>query len=279
MQYIKAKQSAEGRRRKIQLGANCPAAGLPLAHLCKRYAMETLHCSLPVVPMRREPAHRSEMVNQLLFGETCVRLGAQEDWVMVRLGHDGYTGWVQEKQLRAGEGAGADPWYLEAPVQCHEGHWLFAGSMRPAVQGEPGWVQQPSSSAARLRQLTGSFLGAPYLWGGRTVAGFDCSGFVQVVFRLCGRALPRDASQQVAEGAVVDFVEEARPGDLAFFDSEEGHIIHVGIITELTDGGAVIVHASGEVRQDLLDHHGIFNGIQKNYSHRLRALRRPAAFY
>ena len=100
--------------------------------------------------------------------------------------------------------------------------------------------------------------------------GMDCSGFSQVVHRIVGNDLPRDASQQVELGDTISFVEEAQAGDLAFFDNEEGNITHVGICL----GGGDIIHASGSVRIDKLDHIGIFNADKGTYSHKLRVIKR-----
>ena len=100
--------------------------------------------------------------------------------------------------------------------------------------------------------------------------GLDCSGFTQAVFRLNGISLPRDASQQSGIGQVINLVTEALPGDLAFFDNDEGMITHVGLILDSTS----IIHASGKVRIDALDHQGIYNVETNKYSHRLRLIRR-----
>jgi cell wall-associated NlpC family hydrolase len=100
--------------------------------------------------------------------------------------------------------------------------------------------------------------------------GIDCSGFTQNVFAVCGKSIPRDAYQQAELGDTIDFAEEAQEGDLAFFDNEEGRIIHVGMVLK----DAKIIHASGRVRIDKLDHEGIYNAETKTYSHRLRIIKR-----
>ena len=114
------------------------------------------------------------------------------------------------------------------------------------------------------------YLNSPYLWGGKTPFGIDCSGMVQMVYRLNGYQIQRDASQQAMEGEALSFIEESEPGDLAFFDNEEGRIIHVGIIMEDNH----IIHAHGKVRIDRLDHLGIYNVDTKRHTHKLRVIKK-----
>jgi cell wall-associated NlpC family hydrolase len=119
------------------------------------------------------------------------------------------------------------------------------------------------------------FLDTPYLWGGRTLMGVDCSGFTQLIYKMAGKQLPRDAYQQAEVGELIAFIDEAQTGDLAFFDNAEGKITHVGIvINQQKSGEKTIIHASGKVRMDRLDHQGIYNIELGAYSHQLRFIRR-----
>ena len=140
-----------------------------------------------------------------------------------------------------------------------------------AVRFDGSVVSPPEAvDTNQIIEFAKMYLGAPYLWGGRSPLGIDCSGFVQIVFKMAGLILPRDASQQVSHGEAVNFIHEARKGDLAFFGNDEGNIVHVGILID----NSHIIHASGRVRIDMIDHQGIFNDEEKQYTHRLRVIKR-----
>ena len=128
----------------------------------------------------------------------------------------------------------------------------------------PGFTQKK-----KLIENALMYLNAPYLWGGRSPLGIDCSGFTQMVYRLQGINLPRDAYQQAEVGTTLSFIEESDPGDLAFFDNNEGKITHVGIILEENH----IIHASGKVRIDRIDQQGIFNTEIGTHTHKLRLIK------
>ena len=131
-------------------------------------------------------------------------------------------------------------------------------------------IDSDKSDITRLLEHAYMYLNSPYLWGGRSPFGIDCSGFTQIVFKLCGIVLQRDARLQAEHGTTINLIEESKPGDLAFFDNAEGKISHVGIIIP----GNQIMHASGRVRIDKIDHQGIYNEELKGYSHNLRVIKR-----
>ncbi len=226
---------------------------------------------LACIPMRAAPSHRSELVNQLLFNETYQVLEQQPEWLRIQCRHDSYEGWMAANQFQpCTETVWETPW---AAVTATPMQW-DATTQRCYCMGSPQKDQIGKAisqdAIARACQAAQALLNSPYLWGGRTCAGIDCSGLVQVAYRVGGWLLPRDASQQLASGTPVAWGAQQR-GDLAFFDNAKGAITHVGIVL---DAGSVL-HASAWVRVDRLDAAGIWHqGVQ---THRLAALRRLAA--
>lgn len=199
--------------------------------------------------MRSEPSDRAEMVNQLLAGDTFEVVERQEKWSLVRCDYDGYEGWVDNKQYKTGT----------PDVQLDEGFCVHEQGCRSG-----GGVCSPGAVAVER------YLGAPYLWGGRTVMGIDCSGLTQVCFKACGIPLLRDASQQATQGIRVESLQEALRDDLCFFSNDEGRIVHVGIYL----GDGKIVHSSGQVRIDTLTPKGIINDDTHQLTHTLHSIRR-----
>lgn len=248
---------------------------------------------MPVVsvcPMRKEAAHRSEMVSQLLFGELATVLETSGDFVRVHTLYDEYEGWCQQSQLVFMEEAPAihtnqlsKGW--SSVVQVNGADMmigagtpldLFSGNAlsMPGFHFEyhsAGW--QPGNAKFEEEQITTiarQYLNTAYLWGGRTVFGIDCSGFAQQVFRHFGIRLPRDAYQQAAIGETIGFLQEAHCGNLAFFDNPEGRITHVGIMLSAD----TIIHASGQVRIDPIDNMGIVHAQTGKRTHQLRIIKR-----
>ena len=244
-------------------------------------------CSVPVAPMRKEAAHRSEMVSQLLFGERVQFIESSGDFVLVKNEYDDYTGWCQRSQLT--EFVGDFP--VEEP-EILTSAYINAGMLRDAAihlpMGVPisNWkgITEPlftyagtmhtagsvAFSESAVVALTASYLNVPYLWGGKSVFGIDCSGFSQQVFRYFGKKLPRDSGDQAKQGEDVGFLAETRAGDLAFFDNAEGIITHVGILLNNHE----IIHASGKVRIDTIDQWGIINRDTELRTNTLRIIKR-----
>ena len=249
-------------------------------------------CPFGAIPVRKEPAESSELETQALFGEVFYVLESIPGWKLIRLEHDGSEGWVDEKTVIPADENEIKRW-LTAPAfiistQCQKlirepqkSVQVISGGSRIVFNGEDlnsfvigkreFYVQLAlSDRKPDLEEVAKCFLNAPYLWGGRTFMGIDCSGLTQIVFKIMGKNIPRNVSQQVECGSIISFVEEAGPGDLAFFDDSEGTIIHVGICL----GNGRIIHASGEVRLDYLDHQGIFNNEMQKYTYHLRVIKR-----
>jgi hypothetical protein len=250
-------------------------------------------CSLSVIPCRKEPSGTSEMVTQLLFGETYIIEEEGEDWLRLTTTYDDYPCWISAKQhtpLSDREYNALNVSVLNTElvqvINNQTANTVFPVTIGAVLPGFKNGQLHIAGNTFFFEGQTGDtntkktikdikdtaylFLNAPYLWGGRSPFGIDCSGFTQLVYKLNGYKLPRDARQQVELGSPLSFVEEAQAGDLAFFDNEEGNIVHVGIILE----NQQIIHASGSVRIDKFDHYGIFHSGNKKYSHMLRVIKK-----
>ena len=247
-------------------------------------------CNLANIPLRIETSDRSEIISQVLFGEHFEVLEQHNQWRKIRLQYDNYEGWVDSKQFKE---------ISESEFnQLSNKEIILSGDMMNYISNDADFLmsiplgsslsfmdipsinsekyvfeglqlceKNPKSNLVKTSYL---YLNAPYLWGGKTPFGIDCSGFTQMVYKLNGYKLLRDARQQANEGEPLSFIEEAEPGDLAFFDNDEGNIIHVGIIMQ----DNYIIHASGRVRIDRLDHSGIFNAELNKHTHKLRVIKK-----
>lgn len=235
--------------------------------------------------MRAEPAHRSEMVSQCLFGERVERLEKEGEWVRIRQLLDGYEGWVTEHFLR--EGDAPDRYCtgeLLSTLDINQSSMLLPqGCLLPDYRDGVGSIAHmpyryqgevapldSKGNAEDIQQTAFPWINAPYLWGGKTVLGVDCSGFMQIIFRCNGYLLPRDASQQAQEGEVVVRLEDTLPGDLAFFCNEKGRVTHVGLVLP----NQHIIHASGCVRVDALSKDGIVRSTDGKLTHTAYSYRR-----
>lgn len=247
--------------------------------------MKLAACNLSIIPLRSEASHRSEMVSQVLFGEYFEILKEQEDFVQIKMIDNGYEGWIQRHQFDIVSQGYVDNHLIVntegavAKSGVKHIHLLHGTKIfnRKIVLGDEayeieGQLRIPSLDdfALKFPKLISYYTNSPYLWGGRSRHGIDCSGFSQVVYRHFGLDLPRDAWQQAEKGEVVNFCSEIMPGDLAFFDNTSGRITHVGIMID----HETIIHASARIRIDKMDSEGIFNGDLKKYTHKLRIVKR-----
>ncbi len=249
-------------------------------------------CNLSIVPLRFEPADTSEMVSQVLFGEHFKVLEKQKNWSKIKLHFDGYEGYIDNNQYEEISEEIYQQISIEKPIfsgelvdfitdtknqlttisigsslPFFENHQFQINTTRFSYDGKTFSKKLPKETLLKTAFL---FLNAPFLWGGKTPFGLDCSGFTQLVYKLCGYPILRDAKQQATQGEVLSFIEESEPGDLAFFDDTEGNITHVGIIMK----DYYIIHAHGKVRIDILDHSGIYNVETKKHTHRLRVIKK-----
>mgnify|MGYP006169045089 FL=1 len=247
-------------------------------------------CNLAIIPLRAEPSDRSEIVSQVLFGEHFEILERQNQWAKIKLQFDGYEGWVDSKQYQIISEKNFNDLSKEAIILNADlveyvtnaknmllpiplgASLSFLNHSEINTEGFQFEGLKTSGIKPKSDLITTAYqyLNAPYLWGGKTPFGIDCSGFTQMVYKLNGYHLLRDASQQAGQGDALSFIEESEPGDLAFFDNADGNIIHVGIMME----NNYIIHAHGKVRVDRLDHLGIFNVDTQRHTHRLRVIKR-----
>jgi hypothetical protein len=235
--------------------------------------------------MRIENSHQSEMVSQLLYGECYKIIEKRKKWVKIRLEWDGYEGWIDENQLIKISKENFDK-ITQSTIKISidlvnyittKDNLLFPiliGSDLRALEilehRFEGEFERTKKSKKSLISTAYLFLNAPYLWGGKTLLGIDCSGFTQMVYKINGIKLNRDADQQALQGQTLSFIEESEAGDLAFFDNDEGKINHVGLLLE----NHYIIHASGVVRIDRIDQSGIFNIETQSHSHKLRYIKK-----
>lgn len=257
--------------------------------------MQPAICLLSVIPMRKEPSHRSEMVSQLLFGEYVTMGEEKDDFVFVQCAYDRYEGWVQASQLTPVTesqvhvtdefiGVFTEEVFIDGlcrmmplgtPIYkpSHPAEPLQFGNRKIIfnVLEDSVWtVKAHPLTADNLDKLVWMYQETPYLWGGKSVFGIDCSGFAQQVFKLFGVKLLRDAYLQAEQGTAVESLEEVKMGDLAFFRNEKGRVVHVGILLN----NKKIAHAAGKVRIDPIDSEGIINQETGKRTHQLCGIRR-----
>jgi cell wall-associated NlpC family hydrolase len=229
------------------------------------------------------------MLSQVLFGEKYRITDKIGHWYKIETLFDNYSGWIDINHLQQTEDNGSlNNQVLNRSLLCYKndktklvleaGCEIYDPDFEKKVfsAGEDkfsaGSDFNPACFTAgnSMTDTAMKFINSPYIWGGRIPSGIDCSGFVQLVYKIHRINIPRDSCQQAEAGENISFIDEAVPGDLVLFDDERGRITHVGMI--LSKG--LVIHASGRVRIDNIDHQGIYKNEIRGYSHKLRTIRR-----
>ncbi|TBW29110.1 C40 family peptidase [Gramella sp. KN1008] len=243
-------------------------------------------CHLSIVPLRALSSHTSEMTSQLLYGEHFKVLEERAHWSRIRCAFDGFEAWVANKQYRKIQEEDYNS-LEDVPLQLSSDLIEYVtddnGLLMPVPLGSvlnfkdrlthkfEGEIIAPLKPMKNhIVDTALLYLNSPNLWGGKTPFGLDCSGFTQMVYKLNGERLNRSAAEQAKQGEALSFIEESEPGDLAFFDDNEGIIDHVGIIMQ----DHYIIHVDGKVRIDRIDHSGIFNTEERKHTHKLRVIKK-----
>ena len=235
--------------------------------------------------MRSNNFHESELVSQLLYGDCFKILWSKNEWLQIKTLNDSYVGWINNKQVNEISKINAEKItfddkifsirlidYIETDENKLSSIVLGSniGACKYLGHKYDGPKTKKTKTKPNLTKVASMYLNSPYLWGGKTPFGIDCSGLTQMIYRINGYKIPRDASQQSEFGETLSFIEESEPGDLAFFDDKEGRIIHVGMLLE----NNYILHAHGNVRIDRIDQTGIFNQEKQKHSHKLRIIKK-----
>jgi len=251
-------------------------------------------CRLGIVPVRADANDQAEIVTQLLFGDhySIIKFSDDNKWLFIVVEFDQYEGWIDAKQhteisedyfnhlsgteFKISTDINSTILYKKRLLQIVIGSVLPISSSELFEVNEQYAFNGTSKNIGEkhgfefLKQIVKNYMNAPYLWGGKTPFGIDCSGLTQQVFKLCGYNLKRDASQQYQQGVEISSLSDALPGDLAFFKNENNSISHVGILMEDQD----FIHASGYVRKDKLDENGVYNEELSTYTHILAGIKR-----
>ena len=245
---------------------------------------------LGLIPLRAEPKDQSEMISQVLFGQHFQIIEVNAKWIKIKLAHDNYEGWICSKQYQEITFEDYDNLSLnEFPLVSNRfTHLQLIGSNDTTPVSMGAILPYFHKGITRIRNNKYHFNGniaskhhndilkyayqlinTPYLWGGKSIFGIDCSGFTQLVYNLSGITIPRDAYQQAELGVTVE-IENIKPSDLVFFINANNRIHHVGISLDNNQ----IIHASGKVRIDSLTNEGIIHSQSKELTHRLHLVKR-----
>lgn len=248
-------------------------------------------CLLNSIALREEPSDQSVLISQMLYGESCKILYKEGNWAKIHLDDDHQEGWVRTIQIELIEASQYETMIGSPKIYCNEMvtyltdeesqlHLISLGAILPNFKSQKvtingrvyeydGEVTTGVLQKTAVVNTAYKFLNAPFLFGGKTPFGIDAGGFTQMVYKICGHSLLRHADQQASQGEVLSFIEESEPGDLAFFDNEEGEIIHCGILLANNH----IIHCHEKVRVDRIDQSGIYNVDSRRHTHRLRVMK------
>jgi cell wall-associated NlpC family hydrolase len=251
--------------------------------------MDRYICENVFIPLRSGPSHRSEMLSQVLFGERYRVLDQVDHWLKIVTEFDNYTGWIDRNHIRhSPDNDTTQGFVLNRSLLCHkpdktkmileagcdiynpdfENYTFTAGNN--VYSAGSHFSKTYITTSESLSDTAMRFINSPYIWGGRIPSGLDCSGYTQLVCKIHGKPIPRNSWMQAEIGKAIGFLEETIPGDLVFFDDEMGSISHVGMMISR----GLVIHASGRVRIDSIDHTGIYKQEAGGYSHHLRTIRR-----
>ena len=244
-------------------------------------------CNYPIVPLRLGPSHKAEMGSQILMGEKYSIVDEVGEWTKIKVSFDGYTGWVDNDHVVHFPFENKN----ESIVVKHEIEAVDNKGLRVVLYPGSEIYNYDSSNESfaignnlftarhnidiklgneSIIDTALKFINAPYLWGGKCGHGIDCSGLTQLCYKIHGKSIPRDSFNQATVGSTINLISDAIPGDLLFFDNSQGKITHVGLLYDKDH----IIHASGTVRIDPVDHQGIYNTESDRYTHKLRLIKR-----